>query len=571
VCRDRRRVPGSAEPAAARSRPSAAPPRGLEARDTQAQSRTAPRSPTCRSLQRLRASSRLASASPTAPRAKNVPAHLLLDPGLAPRPTADLSLPRHPGSPYRAPRPRCGPRRAVALARRPLAGGRQLRRRRTQDPGPGLSRDLHSSPARGDCWPSWWRPWAGPSARPRHYRPNTSPPGHRPGLPRAAWRADPGLHCGPSARRAGTDASLDGLESAIHERTPKPSFFIEELTFPASSAESAISSGKRGAYRLARPIDDAGVARCRGQAILAGSISTASGRGELACAADRFGDRAVSACATVGVAAAAAGSRAEQARRHCGADRRRLPSYYCRALRRSGTPSAFRPRLTRRGERSGSASASQLAEQPGATPTGGMSPRRDCGTRELSGSTSSRAGSPTTSSWAARPAIRALVRPPRRPAPATAARASDGAVAAGDRAHRPGFDEDDESGLHLWLFSRMRGSRNTPGRLGIVAVGPSRDRGEEAGANARARTQDSNSLTPWLKAADDRATCPGVAWRTHDQLGLWRSRRVARSSPTAPASRAGVAVRAVLVRPTRDVCAPATSTGSIRRGRDRRD
>ena len=68
---------------------------------------------------------------------------------------------------------------------------------------------------------------------------------------------------------AGADASLDGLEAAIHERTGGNPFFIEEVV--RELAESGYLSGERGAYRLARPIDDAGVPVAV-QAILAARI-----------------------------------------------------------------------------------------------------------------------------------------------------------------------------------------------------------------------------------------------------------------------------------------------------------
>jgi class 3 adenylate cyclase/tetratricopeptide (TPR) repeat protein len=68
---------------------------------------------------------------------------------------------------------------------------------------------------------------------------------------------------------AGADPSLDGLEAAIHERTGGNPFFIEEVV--RELAESGYLSGERGAYRLARPIDDAGVPVAV-QAILAARI-----------------------------------------------------------------------------------------------------------------------------------------------------------------------------------------------------------------------------------------------------------------------------------------------------------
>jgi class 3 adenylate cyclase/tetratricopeptide (TPR) repeat protein len=68
---------------------------------------------------------------------------------------------------------------------------------------------------------------------------------------------------------AGDDASLDGIEAAIHERTGGNPFFIEEVV--RELAESGYLCGERGAYRLARPIDDAGVPLAV-QAILAARI-----------------------------------------------------------------------------------------------------------------------------------------------------------------------------------------------------------------------------------------------------------------------------------------------------------
>ncbi len=53
---------------------------------------------------------------------------------------------------------------------------------------------------------------------------------------------------------AGTDPSLDGLDEPIHERTQGNPFFIEELV--RELVECGHLEGERGAYRLARPIDD---------------------------------------------------------------------------------------------------------------------------------------------------------------------------------------------------------------------------------------------------------------------------------------------------------------------------
>jgi class 3 adenylate cyclase/tetratricopeptide (TPR) repeat protein len=67
----------------------------------------------------------------------------------------------------------------------------------------------------------------------------------------------------------GEDPSLDGLEELIHERTQGNPFFIEEII--REMAESGYLEGERGAYRLARPVEDAGVP-VTVQAILAARI-----------------------------------------------------------------------------------------------------------------------------------------------------------------------------------------------------------------------------------------------------------------------------------------------------------
>ena len=68
---------------------------------------------------------------------------------------------------------------------------------------------------------------------------------------------------------AGEDPSLDGLDEPIHERTQGNPFFIEEIV--RELAEAGHLEGKRGAYRLARPIEGAGVPATV-QAILAARI-----------------------------------------------------------------------------------------------------------------------------------------------------------------------------------------------------------------------------------------------------------------------------------------------------------
>jgi class 3 adenylate cyclase/tetratricopeptide (TPR) repeat protein len=56
---------------------------------------------------------------------------------------------------------------------------------------------------------------------------------------------------------AGQDPSLDGLGELIHERTEGNPFFIEEIV--RTLAEAGNLEGERGAYRLARPVEDTGV------------------------------------------------------------------------------------------------------------------------------------------------------------------------------------------------------------------------------------------------------------------------------------------------------------------------
>jgi class 3 adenylate cyclase/tetratricopeptide (TPR) repeat protein len=104
-----------------------------------------------------------------------------------------------------------------------------------------------------------------------NYRPEYSPP----------WGEDPcwqALELAPLRREdtrellrdlAGEDPSLDGLDEPIHERTGGNPFFIEEIV--RELAESGYLGGERGSYRLARPIDGAGVP-VTVQAVLAARI-----------------------------------------------------------------------------------------------------------------------------------------------------------------------------------------------------------------------------------------------------------------------------------------------------------
>jgi class 3 adenylate cyclase/tetratricopeptide (TPR) repeat protein len=56
---------------------------------------------------------------------------------------------------------------------------------------------------------------------------------------------------------AGDDPSLDGLADLVHERTAGNPFFVEEIV--RALAEAGNLEGERGAYRLARPVEDTGV------------------------------------------------------------------------------------------------------------------------------------------------------------------------------------------------------------------------------------------------------------------------------------------------------------------------
>ena len=67
----------------------------------------------------------------------------------------------------------------------------------------------------------------------------------------------------------GCDPSLDGIDEPIHERTGGNPFFIEEIVRELD--ESGYLEGERGTYRLAKPIEDAGVP-VTVQAVLAARI-----------------------------------------------------------------------------------------------------------------------------------------------------------------------------------------------------------------------------------------------------------------------------------------------------------
>ncbi len=68
---------------------------------------------------------------------------------------------------------------------------------------------------------------------------------------------------------AGADPSLDGLEEPIHARTGGNPFFVEEVV--RELVEAGHFEGERGAYRLVRPVEEAGVPATV-QAVLAARI-----------------------------------------------------------------------------------------------------------------------------------------------------------------------------------------------------------------------------------------------------------------------------------------------------------
>jgi class 3 adenylate cyclase/tetratricopeptide (TPR) repeat protein len=93
---------------------------------------------------------------------------------------------------------------------------------------------------------------------------------------------------------AGEDPSLDGLEQPIHERTRGNPFFVEEIV--RELVEAGHFEGERGAYRLVRPVEEAGVPASV-QAVLAARI-------------DRLGPAAKQLLQVISVVGKEVGSRA---------------------------------------------------------------------------------------------------------------------------------------------------------------------------------------------------------------------------------------------------------------------
>ena len=117
----------------------------------------------------------------------------------------------------------------------------------------------------------------------------------------------------------GCDPSLDGIDEPIHERTGGNPFFIEEIVRELD--ESGYLEGERGTYRLARPIEDAGVP-VTVQAVLTARIDRLDAEAKHLLQVASVVGKEVSGRG----AAADRGSRGGRAGVNpAGADRRRLP------------------------------------------------------------------------------------------------------------------------------------------------------------------------------------------------------------------------------------------------------
>jgi class 3 adenylate cyclase/tetratricopeptide (TPR) repeat protein len=90
--------------------------------------------------------------------------------------------------------------------------------------------------------------------RPEYQRPWTGPPDYHEIALEPLGQADTAELL---RDLAGEDPSLDGLAELIHQRTAGNPFFVEEIV--RELAESGALEGERGAYRLARPVEDSGV------------------------------------------------------------------------------------------------------------------------------------------------------------------------------------------------------------------------------------------------------------------------------------------------------------------------
>ena len=174
-----------------------------------------------------------------------------------PDPERPLAAAERRGAPARAGRDRLPARQRAEAAQDAGPGGRGPaldRRRQRGDAGRAGRLDRrHATRSRSST--------SGPSTRP--------PGPARPLPPALAGAADP-----PTPREllrdlAGDDPSLDGLDEPIHERTRRQPV-LHRGDRPRAGRGGHLE-GERGAYRLARPIEDAGVPATV-QAVLAARI-----------------------------------------------------------------------------------------------------------------------------------------------------------------------------------------------------------------------------------------------------------------------------------------------------------
>ena len=335
---------------------------------------------------------------------------------------------------------------------------------------------------------------------------------------------------------AGDDPSLDGLDEPIHERTEGNPFFIEEIV--RELAEAGHLEGERGAYRLARPVEDAGVPATV-QAILAARI-------------DRLGPEAKQLLQVASVVGKEVGGRAlgltagiddgaSSSRVLVRADRRRLP-LRGRALPGTGPrlPPPADPRGRLRHPARRAARRHPRGGRAGDDRARARAPRRAGG-----------ADRPATWRQAARRWRRRAGRPAPPTGPAQPADRGDAALARVTRARRPSWRRTRRR--RRWRSSRACCSSTTPGGWGWTT----RRNGGSSPRPRRSptRTGDLRSLA-LLKLATVGAPGPRPATPT-----TWtRGRR--RSQSRSPTNRATCTCGWRCARPApTPTSAPATSSG----------
>ena len=233
--------------------------RGIEVFEAQAQAhgREIPFMPV---LQMLRAYFGIADADPERiVREKIAGRALLLDPELRRRPAGPLRLPRRarprpPVCPSSAPRRAHGRCAGVVCRLVRAPGSPRTDRRSWSRTCTGWTRAARRCSASCSARSRARRRWRSSTSAP-----NTAPAGPpRPLPPDLAGAAGPGRY-GASccATWPATTRRSTASPSLIHERTAGNPFFIEEIV--RELAEAGNLEGERGAYRLVRPVEDAGV------------------------------------------------------------------------------------------------------------------------------------------------------------------------------------------------------------------------------------------------------------------------------------------------------------------------